>query len=338
MAKQPPKLRLGVSSCLLGSKVRYDGQHKRNAFLVDVLGPFVEWVPVCPELELGLGVPREPIRLVAPQGAPKAERGSAARTHLAPSAAPRLVAERSGRDLTEAMRRYAEARVRELEKLGLSGWVTKKDSPSCGMERVRVYSPRGGPPRRDGVGMFVAALSARLPLLPIEEEGRLEDPALRESFVERIFAHARFREAVARGMRRGDLVAFHTAHKLALMAHSPAAYRTLGALVGGLAKGPVARAVDAYGRGFMEALRVPATRGRHANVLQHMLGYFRDVLPAADRIELADVVADYARGLVPLVVPLTLFRHHVRRHDVAYLAGQTYLDPDPKELMLRNHA
>ena len=314
------KLRLGVSACLLGRKVRYDGQHKRDPFLVDVLGPFVEWVPVCPEQELGLGVPREPIRLV----------GS--------SAAPRLVAERTGKDHTEAMRRLAEARVRELEGLDLSGYVTKKDSPSCGMERVRVHSPRGGPPRRDGVGAFAAVLLAQLPLLPVEEEGRLHDPALRESFVERIFAYARWKAAVGRGMRRGDLVAFHTAHKLALMAHSPAAYRTLGAAVGGLARGPIGRVVEAYGRGFMEALRIPATRGRHANVLQHMLGYFREVLPPADRAELADVVTDYARGHVPLVVPLTLFRHHVRRSGVAYLAGQTYLDPDPKELMLRNHA
>jgi uncharacterized protein YbgA (DUF1722 family) len=172
----------------------------------------------------------------------------------------------------------------------------------------------------------------------VEEEGRLQDPALRESFVERIFAYARWKAAVARGLRRGDLVAFHTAHKLALMAHSPAAYRTLGAAVGTVAGGPMTRTVEAYGRGFMEALRLPATRGRHANVLQHMLGYFRDVLPPADRTELAGLVADYARGLVPLVVPLTLFRHHVRRHGIAYLAGQTYLDPDPKELLLRNHA
>jgi uncharacterized protein YbgA (DUF1722 family)/uncharacterized protein YbbK (DUF523 family) len=309
-----------VSACLLGRKVRYDGQHKRDAFVADVLGPFVEWVPVCPELEVGMGVPREPVRLV----------GSVA--------APRLVAEKSGKDHTEAMMRFAEARVRELEQLDLAGYVTKKDSPSCGMERVRVYPARGGTPRRDGVGMFVAALAARLPLLPIEEEGRLNDPVLRESFVERIFAHVRWKAAVARGLRRADLVAFHTAHKLALMAHSPAAYRTLGALVGGVAKGPIARTAEAYGRGFMLALRTPATRGRHANVLQHMLGYFRDVLPPADRIELAEVVTDYARGLVPLVVPLTLFRHHVRCHGIAYLAGQTYLDPDPKELMLRNHA
>jgi uncharacterized protein YbgA (DUF1722 family)/uncharacterized protein YbbK (DUF523 family) len=313
------KLRLGVSACLLGRKVRYDGQHKRDAFVVDVLGGLVEWVPVCPEVEVGMPVPREPIRLVAD------------------AAGPRLVAEKSGKDHTDAMLRYATARVRELEALDLSGFVTKKDSPSCGLERVRVHPARGGPARRDGVGMFARVLVERLPLLPVEEEGRLNDPALRESFIERIFAHARWKEAVARGIRGGDLVAFHTAHKLSLMAHSPAAYRALGALVGSPAKGSVARRAEAYGRGFMEALRVPATRGRHANVLQHMLGYFRGVLPAADRVELAESVADYARGLVPLVVPLTLFRHHVRRNGVAYLSGQTYLDPDPKELMLRNH-
>jgi uncharacterized protein YbgA (DUF1722 family)/uncharacterized protein YbbK (DUF523 family) len=315
------RLRLGVSACLLGQPVRYDGQHKRDRFLTDVLGPLVEWVPVCPEVEVGMGVPREPIRLV----------GGAA--------APRLVAERSGRDWTAPMLRFAEARVRELRALELDGYVTKKDSPSCGLERVRVHGQRG-PPRRDGVGLFARVLSERMPLLPVEEEGRLEDPALRESFVERIFAHARFKAAVARGMRRGDLVAFHAAQKLAVLAHSPAAYRALGALVGGLGRGAVAPAVEAYGRGLMAALRVPATRGRHANVLQHMLGFFRKLLPADERAELDEVVRDYARGLVPLVVPLTLFRHHVRRHPdapgVSWLASQTYLDPDPKELMLRN--
>jgi uncharacterized protein YbgA (DUF1722 family)/uncharacterized protein YbbK (DUF523 family) len=324
-----PRLRIGVSSCLLGQKVRYDGQHKRDDFLTEVLDPFVEWVPVCPELEVGMGVPREAIRLVGKVGA------------------PRLVAERSGADHTEAMQAYAERRVAELAEADLDGYVLKKGSPSCGMERVRVYpAKRGGgagPPRRDGVGAFARVLMERLPLLPVEEEGRLHDPALRESFVERLFGHARWKraraEARARGkaMSRGDLVAFHTAHKLALLAHSPAAYRRLGALVGTLGKGSIAAQVEAYGAGFMEALRTPATRGRHANVLQHMAGYFRDVLGADDRKELEGVVADYGRGLLPLVVPLTLLRHHVRSHGVAYLAGQTYLDPDPKELCLRNH-
>lgn len=313
------KLRVGVSACLLGREVRYDGQHKRNDFVVDVLGPFVEFVPVCPELEVGMGVPREPVRLVGP------------------SASPRMIAERSGKDHTEAMLRFSEARVKELEGLDLCGYVTKKDSPSCGMERVRVHAPKGGPPRRDGVGIFARALLDRLPLLPVEEEGRLHDPSLRESFVERIFAYARWKEAVSEGMKRGDLVRFHTAHKLAILAHSPAAYRRLGALVGAMGKGSIAKTLAAYGEGLMSALRVPATRGRHANVLQHMLGYFRDVLDGDDRKELSGAVEDYAKGLLPLVVPLTLVRHHVRRHEVEYLAGQTYLDPDPKELMLRNH-
>jgi uncharacterized protein YbgA (DUF1722 family)/uncharacterized protein YbbK (DUF523 family) len=324
------RIRIGVSSCLLGKEVRYDGQHKRDEWLTEVLAPFVEWVSVCPELELGLGVPREPIRLVARPG----EAG----------AAPRLVAERSGADHTEAMQAYAERRVAELARADLDGYVTKKGSPSCGMERVKVHAPArapgarsSGPPRRDGVGAYARVLMDRLPLLPVEEEGRLRDPALRESFVERIFAHARWKAALAGGMTRGKLVAFHTAHKLALLAHSPAAYRRLGALVGKLGKGSIAGPVAEYGAGFMEALRVPATRGRHLNVLQHMAGYFRAALAPEDRKELEAIVADYGKGLVPLVVPLTLLRHHVRRQEVEYLAGQTYLDPDPKELCLRNH-
>jgi uncharacterized protein YbgA (DUF1722 family)/uncharacterized protein YbbK (DUF523 family) len=314
-----PRLRLGVSSCLLGSKVRYDGGHKRDDFLTETLAPFVEWVPVCPELELGLGVPREPIRLVG-------------RTQ-----APRLLAERSGADHTDPMRAYAEKRVARLMEEDLSGYVTKKDSPSCGLERVRVHPARGGPPRRDGVGAFTCVLQQRLPLLPVEEEGRLHDPALRESFVERIFAYARWKAALVDGMTRGRLVEFHTAHKLTLLAHSPAAYRRLGTLVGGLGRRAIASAAAEYGEAFMAALRVPATRGRHTNVLQHASGYFRELVGVEDRKELEGVVADYGRGLVPLIVPLTLLRHHLRRHPVPYLAGQVYLDPEPKELRLRNH-
>jgi uncharacterized protein YbgA (DUF1722 family)/uncharacterized protein YbbK (DUF523 family) len=316
----PRKLRVGVSSCLLGQRVRWDGQHRRDAFLVDVLGPFVEWVPVCPELEVGMGVPREPIRLV---GDPRA---------------PRLVGERSAQDHTTAMLRFAAARVRDLAALGLAGYVTKRDSPSCGLERVRVHGGRGGPPRREGTGLFARVLRNKLPLLPIEEEAALRDPAVRESFLERVFAYARWSATVAKGARRGDLVAFHAAHELELLAHSPAAQRRLATLVRSQARRPLGRTVEAYGRGLMEALRVPTTRGRHASVLQHMLGELRGLLDARDRTELAEAVADYARGRAPLVVPLTLFRHHARRHRVAALAGQTYLEPDPRELVLRNHA
>jgi uncharacterized protein YbgA (DUF1722 family)/uncharacterized protein YbbK (DUF523 family) len=312
-----PSLRVGVSACLLGDKVRFDGQHKRDDWVVDVLGPFVEWVPVCPEVDVGMGVPRETIRLTGP------------------STSPRLVADKSGADHTEAMRRYAEEKTEELARLDLTGFVLKKDSPSCGMERVRVYGAKG-PPRRDGVGAFARVLLERLPMLPVEEEGRLRDAALRESFVERLFAFARFKAAIAGGLTRGALVAFHTRHKLALLAHSPDGYRKLGKLVASQGRGSNAAVVEAYGRGLMGTLAVPAKRGRHVNVLQHMLGYFRDRLPVEDRRELEDVVRDYQRGLVPLLVPQTLIRHHVRKQGVEYLAGQTYLDPDPKELMLRN--
>lgn len=314
-----PAIRIGVSSCLLGQKVRFDGQHKRDDFLTGTLDPFVEWVPICPEVELGLGIPREPIRL------------------LRHGETTRLVAQKSGSDHTEAMRAYASTRVAELAEEDLCGYVTKKGSPSCGLERVPVHGGQGGPPRRDGVGAFVQVLMEKLPMLPVEEEGRLHDPALRESFVVRIFAYARWKAMLASGMTRGRLVAFHTSYKLTLLSHSPAAYRRLGALVGGLGRGSIAGPVAGYGQGLMQALRTPATRGCHLNVLQHMTGYFRDQLDELDRKELEEVVSDYGRGLVPLVVPITLIRHHARRHGVGYLQSQVYLDPDPKELGLRNH-
>jgi len=312
------RLRVGISACLLGQEVRYDGGHKRDPFLTDTLGPFVEWVPVCPEVELGLGIPRESIRL---EGAPDS---------------PRLVAVKTRTDHTAAMARLARTRVEALAEQELVGYVLKKDSPSCGMERVRVYGD-GGPPARTGVGAFARVLMARLPLLPVEEEGRLHDPALRENFVERLFAYARWRAFVAGRPTRGGLVEFHTAHKLALLAHDPAAYRRLGVLVAHAKERPLRTVLADYGLEFMTALRVRATPARHANVLEHMLGYCSKALDPAARREVVDVIADHRRGLVPLVVPLTLLKHHVRRLGIAYLSGQTYLDPHPKELMLRNH-
>jgi uncharacterized protein YbgA (DUF1722 family)/uncharacterized protein YbbK (DUF523 family) len=314
-----PRLRVGVSACLVGEKVRFDGGHKRDPFLTEVLGRWVEWVPVCPEVELGLGVPRETLRL---EGDP---------------AAPRLVA-KGGADRTAAMRRLAARRVATLRRMSLVGYVLKKDSPSCGMERVRVYGDGGGAPRRTGVGLFARALMDAMPFLPVEEEGRLDDPALRENFVERLFAADRWRRFVAGGPTRHGLVAFHTAHKLLLLAHSPSAYACLGRLVARPKTHPLAEVLDHYAEGFMAALRELATPRRHANVLEHMLGCLRDGLAPAERRELVDLIADHRRGLVPLVAPITLFRHHIARQDVAYLAGQVYLAPTPPELMLRNHA
>ncbi len=313
-------IRIGVSSCLLGTKVRFDGGHKRNDFLVDTLGSFVEFVPVCPEVEIGLGVPRETLRLVR-DGTGKAIR---------------LVAKETAIDHTKAMNSYAERRVAVLGGEGLSGYVLKKDSPSCGMERVRVYGP-SGMPTRDGSGLFAAALMRRYPSLPVEEEGRLQDPHLRENFVERVFTYRRLRSFFSSRWTLGGLVRFHTTHKLSLMAHSPKAYGQLGRFVAEAKRMARSNVPQRYESEFMEALKKPATTARHTNVLQHMLGYLRPHLDQDSRDELVTLIEDYRRGLVPLIVPIALFRHYVRKFEVGYLRGQVYLEPHPKELMLRNH-
>ena len=311
-------LRIGVSACLLGREVRHDGGHKRDRFLTDVLAPHVEWVPVCPEVELGLGVPRATIRLESRDG----------ELHL--------IEPSSGTDRTRAMAEHAARRSRELERLELCGYVLKKDSPSCGLERVRVYAPRG-PAARNGRGLFAQALTDRLPLLPVEEEGRLADAGLRENWVERIFAYRRLRALFRGRWTPGELVAFHTAHKLLLLAHSEVGYRALGRLVARSAPLPRGELRARYEEGFMTTLAALASPRRHTNVLQHAVGHLRAGLEPADRAELAELIEDYRKQLVPLAVPIALLRHHVRRLDVPYLRGQLYLEPHPKELMLRNH-
>jgi len=311
-------LRLGISACLLGEAVRYDGGHKRSRFAADQLGPFVSWVPVCPELEAGLGVPRPPMRLVRDGNAVK------------------LVEIGSGIDHTRRLARSAAARVRALRALELCGYILKKDSPSCGMTRVKVYGERG-PALRDGRGIFAGALLEAFPNLPVEDEGRLSDARLRENFIERVFAYRRLRQLFRGRWTPGRVVAFHTAHKLQLMAHSTEAYRELGRLVAAVKRRTRSAFRDDYARGFMAALARLATPGRNANVLQHAAGHLKERLDPAARRELADLIHDYRRGLVPLVVPVTLMRHHVRSQGAAYLEGQTFLEPHPRELMLRNH-
>jgi uncharacterized protein YbgA (DUF1722 family)/uncharacterized protein YbbK (DUF523 family) len=314
----PSRARLGISACLLGQKVRYDGGHKEDAFLCDTFGRFVDWVPLCPEVEVGMGVPRETLRLV---GDPEA---------------PKLIAQRSGRDWSGAMKRYAAARIKQLADLRLSGYVFKKDSPSCGVERVRVYERESHANRR-GQGFFARAVITKFPLLPVEEEGRLKDPALRENFVERVFAYHRWQEALDGGRSAPALVEFHTRHKFLLLAHSERHYRRLGRLVADLKNGSLPALYDAYGGAFMAALKVPATVKKHANVLDHLTGYFSDRLSGAERRELTDLIRDYRAQLLPLIVPITLIHHYVKKYRVAYLADQVYLAPSPKELMLRNH-
>ncbi|MGD0117844.1 MAG: DUF523 and DUF1722 domain-containing protein [Candidatus Binatus sp.] len=314
-------IRIGVSSCLLGEQVRFDGGHKRSDFLAATLGRFVEFVPVCPEMEIGLGVPRESIRLVRDDKDARAIR---------------LVGNKTGLDHTDKMNAFAERRTIALGREDLCGYVLKKDSPSCGMERVRVYGP-SGMPTRDGTGLYAAALMRKFPSLPVEEEGRLNDPHLRENFVERVFAYRRLRSFFSARWTLGGLVQFHTVHKLVLMAHSPKAYGELGRFVANAKQFPRDKVREDYELAFMDALKKQATTARHTNVLQHMLGYLRQYLDATARAELAALIDDYRRGLVPLVVPITLFRHYVLEFDVTYLQGQVYLEPHPKELMLRNH-
>ena len=313
-----PAIRIGISSCLLGQKVRYDGGHKRDAFLVETFGRFVEWVPVCPEVEMGLGTPRETLRLVRIGGN------------------TRMLMPKTGTDHTQAMNAFAERRVRDLGQEDLCGYILKKDSPTCGMERVRVFDAHGVP-AKSGRGLFAEALLRYFPNLPVEEEGRLSDPRLRENFIERVFAYRRLKTLFAGRWKLGELVAFHTAHKLLLMAHSPRAYASLGRLVAGSKKKPTAELEAQYENEFMDALRELATTRRQANVLMHILGYFRDRLDADTRQELLGVIEDYRCAFVPLVAPIIMLRHYARRLDVAYLCGQVYLEPHPKELMLRNH-
>ena len=318
VSSDPVAIRIGISACLLGREVRFDGGHKKDPFLTGLLGRFVEWVPVCPEVECGLGTPRESMRLV---------RAAAGVT---------LLTVRSKVDLTQRMHAFVGSRAAALSGDGLCGFVFKKDSPTCGLMRVKVYEP-GGSPTRTGQGMFAAAVVDACPDLPVEEEGRLSDPRLREAFIERVFAYARLQTLFAGRWSLSSLVAFHTAEKLILMAHSTDAYRSLGRLVATARALSRADLERRYRSGFMAALNRPATPGRHANVLQHMAGYFKNLVDAASRAELLSAIDDYRRGLLPLVVPITLLRHHVRVHGVAYLAGQRYLEPHPRELMLRNH-
>ena len=319
--EKPDKIRLGVSSCLLGEEVRYDGGHKLSRYVRDTLGQYVDYVPVCPEVECGLPTPRESMRLV---GDPEA---------------PRLVTTRTGIDHTERMLRWTRKRVKELEREDLDGFIFKAKSPSSGMERVKVYNDKMVP-RSVGRGMFARAFIEHFPLLPTEEEGRLNDPGLRESFIERIFVCMRYRQLLTRGkqIKQGQLVEFHTRHKLLLLSHSPKHYRELGSLVAqAKALSPTERA-ERYRALLMQALSLRATLAKQVNVMQHVMGYFKKQLSTDEKQELLDLIGRYRAGQLPLIVPITLLNHYVRKYDQTYLAQQLYLQPHPLELKLRNHA
>ena len=313
------KIKIGVSSCLLGKEVRYNGGHSHERYVTDILGQHFTFIDVCPEVEAGFGIPRETMRLV---GDP---------------ASPRLVTTKSKKDVTGRMRDWVKTRVGELEKEDLCGFIFKKGSPSSGMERVRVYSEKGMPSNR-GSGFFARGFMEHFPLVPVEEDGRLNDAVLRENFIERIFALRRWRRMAEENKSRGSIVAFHTTHKLQIMSHSITHYREMGRLVAGAKGVPLAFLYDQYETLFMQALALKATVKKNVNVLQHMAGYFKKQLTRDEKQELQEVIGRYHREYVPLIVPLTLFNHYVRKYDQEYLENQSYLNPHPIELKLRNRA
>ncbi|XVQ82847.1 YbgA family protein [Microbispora siamensis] len=309
--------RVAVSSCLLGAPVRFNGGHSRDRFLAAELAEHVDWVPVCPEIEIGLGAPRETLRLErSPDG-------------------PRLVTRRTREDLTAPMTALAAERAAGLGDV--DGYVFKSRSPSCGLHGIPVYAGESGPADRRGMGVFAAAIAVARPELAVEDEGRLHDAVLREAFVERIFASARLRALLAGDWRPRDLVAFHTRHKMQILAHAPVAYRRLGRLVAAAGDLPRDALAREYAWAFRVAFLVRATVGRHVNVLHHCLGMISADLDPVRRADLAEVIASYRARRVALTVPLALLRHHARGAGADYVREQTYLSPYPDALRLRNH-
>jgi len=312
------RIRLGVSTCLLGENGRFDGGHKHDRFLTDTLGQYVEFVPVCPEVECGLGVPRESMRLVGDVDS------------------PHLVTVRTRVDHTDRMLTWANKRVKELEKEDLCGFIFKSDSPSSGMERVKVYNETGMPEKK-GVGMFARVFMNHFSLIPVEEEGRLHDPKLRENFIERIFTLKRWREFRSGKAGLGGLVDFHTRNKLLVLAHSEKHNRAMGKLVAAGKTVPVQSLYSQYEASLMEALSLKTTAKKNSNVLYHLMGYFKNELSADEKQELMEIFDQYRAGYIPLIVPVTLINHYVRKYQEPYLAKQTYLNPHPVDLQLRNH-
>ena len=310
-------IRIGISSCLVGQPVRFDGNHKHDHYITGTLGTVFEFVPVCPEVGIGLGTPRPTIHLVGSAEAPRA-----------------LGVKVADLDVTDKLVRYGQ---RMAGKLGdLCGYIFKSKSPSCGMERVKLYDGKGGGSKQ-GIGLYAREIMRAHPLLPVEEEGRLGDPLLRDNFLECVFTYHRWQQLCAQRLTPKALVEFHTRHKLAIMAHGTEPYRALGQLVAEAGKRPIRELADDYAAQLMQALRRRATARRHTNVLMHILGYLKNQLSPADKQELLELIEQYRQDRIPRIVPITLLKHHFRNHPNAYIAGQAYLNPDPLELKLRGY-
>lgn len=317
-SKQETSVKVGVSSCLLGMKVRYDGGHKRDRYITDVLGKYVEFVPVCPELEIGMGTPREAVNLM---GTPEA---------------PGMIGEKTGADRTKRMNNYSDRRVRKCDIKQLSGCILKKDSPSCGMKRVRLFANNGSLSRK-GVGLFAKKLMERYPLLPVEEEDRLHNIRIRENFIERVFAYHNLQKLFIERFSRRKAAKFHAANKCLIRAHSPRHYKLMEQLMADSRRYPLAEIRDLFGAMFMEALKVKTTARKNVAILRHIYNLTRDRLNADEERYILDKIEGYRKGYLPLIVPITLLRHYVGKFKIEHLAQQTYLNPHPGELILRNH-
>jgi len=313
------RIKIGISRCLLGDKVRYDGGHKKDPFLTDTLSMYVDYIPVCPEVEAGFPIPREAFRLVGY------------------SENPVMITSKTGKDVTNVMKKWAQKRVMELEKESLCGFIFKKDSPSSGMERVKVYNEKGMAGKK-GVGIFAGIFMNHFPLIPVEEEGRLHDPILRENFIERIFSLKSWRETLSLRKSMANMIDFHTRHKLLIMAHSVKHYELMGRLVAVGKKRLLSEVYHEYEALLMEALKLKATVKKNTNVLQHMMGYFKKDLSLHEKKELNDIIDQYRREYIPLIVPITLINHYVNKYGQEYLRKQVYLNPHPVALKLRNHS
>jgi uncharacterized protein YbgA (DUF1722 family)/uncharacterized protein YbbK (DUF523 family) len=312
------KPKIGISACLLGENVRFNGGHKQSQLCSEVLAEYFDFLPLCPEVAIGLGIPRETIRLVGDAAAPQAV-GTVHREL----------------NVTAQLGEYGEKMA--AEHTDLSGYIFMQKSPSCGLERVKVYRENGAPVDGGGRGIYAQAFCARHPNLPVEEDGRLNDPVLRENFLTRVFVYASWQQLLGEGLTRHRLLAFHARYKYLLMAHSPAHYKSLGNLLGSMARGEDLDALGAdYFSALMSGLKKCATRGTHTNVLQHISGYLKQAISADDKQEMQTVIGQYRQGIVPLVVPLTLLKHHFRLHPDRYIAQQAYLQPHPENLSLRN--
>jgi uncharacterized protein YbgA (DUF1722 family)/uncharacterized protein YbbK (DUF523 family) len=307
------KIPVGISSCLIGQTVRYDGGHKLDAYITGTLGKYFEFHPFCPEVAIGMGTPRPAIQLV--------RFGKDIRS---------VGSKNQEWDVTAPLIDYADQE--KSAHSVLCGYILKKDSPSCGMERVKVYDSNH--PQKTGIGIYAGRMMANNPLLPVEEEGRLGDPKLRENFIRRIYIFHRWKKLMAEGLSPAKLTRFHARHKLIIMSH--ANYADLGKLLAGVNKKNVEEIANTYISQLMKILKKPPSRNNHVNVLQHIQGYLKKCLHADDKAELSELINSYRRGDIPLIVPLTLLKHHFRKNPDPYIEDSYYMNPYPAELKLIN--